>query len=329
MTRPTVLLTESIHDEGMALLRAAAETRVLPEPSEQALQRAASGADAVIVRLVPVSAQTIAAAPRLRVIGRHGAGVDNVDIVAATARLIPVVFVPGLNAVSVAEHTIGMMLGLCKKFLVLDQAVRTGHWHARDATVGMELAGKTLGVIGLGAVGRQVAAKCRTAFGMRVIGYDPYAPADLAVEVERVTALEPLLRAADVITVHVPLTAETKGMLAWRELRLLKPTALIINTARGGIVDEAALADALRTARIAGAAVDVFSTEPPAGTHPLLAAPNTVLSPHAASHTEEALKRMAVALAEDVLTVLRRERPRHVANPEVYEPHTRGSTTRV
>jgi D-3-phosphoglycerate dehydrogenase len=277
------------------------------------------------VRLAPLSAGTIAAAPRLRVIGRHGVGVDNIDVAAATARRIPVVFVPGTNAASVAEHTIGMMLALCKRLLTLDQAVRRGQWQARDTTVGVELAGKTLGVIGLGAIGREVATRCRAALGMRVMGYDPYAPADLPVDVERVTALEPLLREADVVTFHVPLTPETRGMLGPHELSLLKPTALVLNISRGGVIDEAATADALRAGRIAGAAVDVFSPEPPPRTHPLLAAPNTILSPHAAAHTEEALKRMAVALAEGVLAVLRGEQPRHVANPEVYAQRLRAT----
>jgi D-3-phosphoglycerate dehydrogenase len=292
--------------------------QVLADASPDALRRAIAHADAVIVRLVLVTADVIATGHRLRVIGRHGAGLDNVDVPAATRRRIPVVYVPQANSVSVAEHAIAMMLAVSKRLIDLDHAVRTGQFHLRQSIVGVELDGKTLGVIGLGAIGRRVAEKCRAAFRMRVIGYDPYATASPPVGVEQVSTLDDLLRQADVVTVHVPLTAETRKMIGRRELALVKPTAVVINTSRGDVVDELALAEALSARRIAGAAVDVFSVEPPPSDHALLAAPNTVLSPHAASHTEEALERMAVSVAEDVLLALHGKRPRHVGNPEVY-----------
>lgn len=318
MQRPAVLLTEPIHPAGLARLEAAADVQVLADASPDAVRRAITHADAIIVRLVLVTADVIAAGHRLRVIGRHGAGLDNVDLPAATRRRIPVVYVPQANSVSVAEHMIALMLAVSKRVIHLDHAVRSGQWHLRQSIVGVELDGKTLGVIGLGAIGRRVAEKCSTAFRMRVIGYDPYATTSPPVGVEQVSTLDALLRQADIITVHVPLTAETRKMIGRRELALVKPTAVVINTSRGDVVDELALADALKAHRLGGAAVDVFAVEPPPPDHPLLSAPNTVLSPHAASHTEEALERMAVSVAEDVLLALDGKRPRYVGNPEVY-----------
>lgn len=302
----------------MAVLQATAEVRLLPRPTADIFRTALAGADAIIVRLFPLTAETLAVAPRLRVIGRHGAGVDNVDLAAATRRKIPVVFVPHTHALSVAEHAIMLMLALAKRLRRLDEAVRGGEFHVRTQIRGMELNGKTLGVIGFGTIGRLVAEKCRAAFAMRVLAYDPYVTSGLPIQAELVTDLDGLLRESDVVTLHVPLTADTRAMLGRRQLALLKPTALVINTSRGEIVDEEALAGALHAGRIAGAAVDVYTTEPPPGDHPLLSAPNTVLTPHAAAHTEEALQRMAVSVANDVLAVLRGERPQHVANPEVY-----------
>lgn len=319
MTRPVIVLPEPIHDAGIAALQAAAQVLVLSRPTEHAARQAIARADAVIVRLFPLTEETIAAAPRLRVIGRHGAGLDNVDLAAATRRSIPVVYVPRTHALSVAEHTVMLMLTLAKRLLRLDDAVRRGEFHVRNQIHGTELEGKTLGVIGFGNIGRLVAEKCRAAFAMRVLVYDPYLMPGTPVQAERVAALDALLRESDIVTLHVPLTPDTRLLLGRAQLALLKPTALVINTSRGEIVDEEALADALRAGKIAGAGVDVYAIEPPPSNHPLLSAPNTVLTPHAAAHTDEALQRMAVSVANDVLAVLRGERPQHVANPGVYD----------
>ena len=318
--QPFVVLSEPIHRAGLAVLEAAAEVRVIPEPTQATLRQAIADADAVIVRLFPLTAELMAVAPRLRVIGRHGAGLDNVDLAAATKRKIPVVYVPRTHAVSVAEHTLTLILAVARRLPELDDAVRRGKFHLRNQIFGTELNGKTLGVIGLGNIGRLVAEKCRNAFGMRVLGYDPFLAPDLPVPADRVADLDVLLRESDVITLHVPLTPQTRSLLGARKLALLKPTALVINTSRGEVIDEKALAEALHARRIGGAAVDVYTTEPPPSDHPLLSAPNTVLTPHAAAHTEEALQRMAVSIADDVLAVLRGERPAHLANPDVYAP---------
>lgn len=316
--KPTVLLSEPIHEAGVARLEAETQVQVLKEPSSATLMKAITGADAVIVRLIPVTEETIAAGKRLKVIGRHGAGLDNVDLPAATRRRIPVVYAPQTNSVSVAEHAVGMIVALGKHLLGLDYAVRAGEWQRRQEIVGTELEGKTLGVVGLGAIGRLVAEKCRAAFHMRVVGYDPYLTT-VPAGVERLGTLEAVLKAADFVTVHVPLTPETRGLIGAKQFAMCKTTAYVINTSRGDVVDTVALAEALRSGRITGAGVDVFSVEPPPSDHPLLRAPNTIFSPHAASHTEESLQRMAVTVAEDVLLVLRSERPRHVGNPEIYQ----------
>lgn len=316
--RPVVVLSESIHKAGLAALRAAADVHVLPQSTPAVLRGAIADADAVIVRLSPLNAEMIAAAPRLRVIGRHGAGLDNVDLAAATQRNIPVVYVPRTHGLSVAEHTIMLMLALARQLPRLDQAVRSGAFELRNQVSGIELDGKTLGVIGLGNIGRLVGEKCRAALRMRVLGYDPLLPPGVPLPADRVADIETLLRESDVVTLHVPLTPQTRKLLGARQLALMKPTALVINTSRGEVVDEAALAEALRAGRIGGAAVDVYAIEPPPPDHPLLSAPHTVLTPHTAAHTEEALQRMAISLADDVLAVLRGERPAHVANPDVY-----------
>jgi D-3-phosphoglycerate dehydrogenase len=317
MGRPRVLLTESIHPDGLDLLRQSADVTVLSSPDPAAVRAALEDADGVIVRLTRLGAEEITAAPRLRVIGRHGVGVDNVDLVAATRRRIPVVYTPGVNAVSVAEHALALLLAVARHLVAYDRAVRSGRWEARDDLWGIELAGRTAGVVGMGAVGREVALRCR-ALGMRVLGYDPYV-AGMPEGVERVQTLSDLLAQVDVVTLHVPLTSQTRHLVGRRELALLRPGAVLVNTSRGEVVDEEALAEALAAGWLAGAGLDVFSVEPPPPGHPLLRSPRTVLTPHAASHTAEALRRMAVVVAEQVLAVLAGQRPPHVANPEVYE----------
>ncbi|MDR7587822.1 MAG: hydroxyacid dehydrogenase [Armatimonadota bacterium] len=317
MERPRVLLTEPIHPDGLALLQQSADVTVLPAPEPEAVRAALADADAVVVRLVRLRAEEIDAAPRLRVIGRHGVGVDNVDLAAATRRRIPVVYTPGANAVSVAEHTLALLLAVARRLVDLDRAVREGRWQARDEIWGIELAGRTAGVVGVGAVGREVARRCR-ALGMRVLGYDPYV-AEMPEGVERAESLDDLLRQCDVVSLHVPLRPDTRHLIGRRELAILRPGSVLINTSRGAVVDEGALAEALADGRLAGAGLDVFGTEPPPPDHPLLRAPRAVLTPHAASHTGEALRRMAVAVAEQVLDALAGRRPPYVANPEVYQ----------
>jgi len=277
----------------------------------------------------PVTRRVMERAANLKIIARHGIGLDNVDLEAATELGIPVTYCRHTGEEdSVAEHAVALILACARRIVEADRAVREGRWGARVHLVGLELKGKTLGVIGLGAIGRRVARIMREGFLMRVLAYDPYAPEEAFREVgaER-ASLERLLRESDVITVHAPLTEETRGMLNAEAIRLMKPGAILVNTARGAIVDERALAEALREGRIFYAGLDVFEREPPAGS-PLLELPNVVLTPHIAAFTKEALRRMDMANAEDLVRFFRGERPLHLANPEVYERGLRWSPAR-
>lgn len=267
----------------------------------------------------PVTRRVMLEARKLKIIARHGLGLDNVDVAAATDLGIPVTYCRHTGEeVSVAEHAVALILACARKLAEADKAVRAGEWSARVRLVGVELRGKTLGVIGFGAIGREVARIMRNGFGMRVLAYDPYVPDDVFKRfgVERAD-LEPLLRESDVITVHVPLTEETRKMLSAERISLVKPGAILVNTSRGAVIDEEALCRALAEGRVSYAGLDVFEREPPTGS-PLLGLPNVVLTPHVAAFTREALYRMDMANAEDLVKFFRGEKPLRLANPEVY-----------
>ena len=259
--------------------------------------------DALIVRSqVQVDAAAIAAGTRLKVIGRAGVGVDNIDLAAATAAGIAVVNAPTANTLAAAEHTMALILSLARHVAAADASLRRGEWRRADF-IGTELSGKTLGIIGLGRVGLAVADRGR-AFEMTLLGSDPITSAEVAAaHAVRQVDLDDLLRQSDVLTLHVPLAAATRGMLDAAQLATMKPTALLINVARGGIVDEAALADALASGRMGGAAIDVFEHEPIRDS-PLLGAPNTVLTPHLGASTAEAQSKASMQVVEGVLALL-------------------------
>jgi D-3-phosphoglycerate dehydrogenase len=254
---------------------------------------------------------------RLKVISRHGVGVDNVDLEAATARGIVVTYTPGANAISVAEHTFALLLGLIRKLTLADRSVREGEWKGLELE-GIELAGKTLGIVGLGAIGSRVARRA-IAFEMQVVAYDPYVDLEKASSLGvKLVDLDSLLKCSDVVSLHASLTDRSKHVLSRREIGLLKPTAVIVNTARGPLIDEEALIQALAERKIAGAALDVFQNEPLPPGHPFLKEPNVVLTPHISAFTKEALSRGDVILAKDLAAVIRGERPNYVANPNVF-----------
>jgi D-3-phosphoglycerate dehydrogenase / 2-oxoglutarate reductase len=310
-----VLLSENIHADGKALLEQHADVRIASAPDEATLREEARDADAIILRSRGyVSARVMDGASRLRVIGRHGVGVDNVDIAAATARGVQVVNVPDANVTSVAEHVVGMILSLARHIRQADRAVRSGDWVQRDRDLGMELTGGTLGVVGLGTIGQAVARMCHAAFDMTILYSDtePRPRAEKALAAHRLT-LDELLGAADVVTLHVPLLSSTRDLVGRRELEIMRPGALLVNTSRGGVVDEFALTEALHEGRLGGAAIDVFAEEPPPLVHPLLACDRVLLTPHSAAMTEQASKRMA-RVAEDILAVLEGEEPRYPVN---------------
>ena len=229
--------------------------------------------------------EVIESAKNLKVISRTGVGVDNVDVSAASEKGILVLNTPQSNSISVAEHTVALIMALSKQLVSYDYELRNGNFAVRRTNRAVDLDGKTLGLIGCGRIGRFAAQKCKAAFGMQVIGYDPYIE-----QLDGITLykdIKDVFRLADYISIHIPLTPETKGLVGGELLSLMKPAAYIVNTARGGIIDEAALAKALAENRIAGAALDVFEEEPPAADNPLLPLRNAILTPHSAALTRE------------------------------------------
>jgi len=319
--RRKVIITEHIHPAGLEILQRESELLYLPDVPDCQLADAIGEAHGLGVRVVRVTAEIIAKAPGLRVIAKHGVGYDNIDVVAATARGIVVVNTPKANSVSVAEHILSLMLCLANRICVANADLKLGRFRTREDYVGVELGGKTLGVIGLGRIGSETARKCHSGLGMAVIAYDPYISAEkfeLAGCV-RADTLSRLLEEADFVILCVPFTSETAGMIGAPEISRMKPGSYLINTARGGIVDETALYRSLADGKIAAAAMDVFVKEPPTPEHPLLSLDNFIATPHVGGATKEAMLRMATDLAEEILRVLRGERPLNPVNPEVYE----------
>lgn len=275
-------------------------------------------ADAILLRTRRLDGSDIGQAPRLRVVARHGVGVDNIDVGAATRRRIAVTITPQANVQSVAEHTLGCLLALARRLPELDQLTRAGRFGERDRILGYELHGTTLGLIGFGRIGREVARKAQAAFGMSVIVFDPHVAAEgVPTDMRKVDDLTDLLRASDVVSLHAPLTPDTRNLLDASRLALMKPGAFLLSMSRGGIVDEVALADSLREGVLGGAAVDVFATEPPSQGHPLFNLPNVIVTPHCASHTGAAMRRMAQEAAGSILACLNgRHQEAAVVNPE-------------
>lgn len=320
--KPLIFVPEPISACGMDLLRDQCEV-VAPwaggeKPESDALKGVLYDCDAVIVRLFRVGADEIDQSPRLKVIAKHGAGVDNIDCAAATARAIPVVYTPTANANAVAEHAVALMLALARQIFPAGESLRAGRFN-QPRFEGVELAGKTLGVVGLGRIGGRVAEIAKYGVAMDVVGYDPAlnrqtytGPAVL------LDSLEDLLASADFVTLHLPLTDGTRHLIDAARLALAKPTCRIVNTSRGAVIDEAALAHALEEGQIAGAALDVFEVEPLPADNPLCRAPNALLTPHISSSTHESLDRMATQAASAALDVLFGRRPPHIANPEVF-----------
>lgn len=302
-----ILITEDTRDASIDAL--AARYQVAREPllwkDPGALRARLGGVRGLVVRnMTMVDRAVVEAAPNLQVVGRIGVGLDNLDLPALSERGVVVCFPPEENAVSVAEHVFAMLLALARKIPAADRCVREGRWD-RYSYVGFELAGKTMSILGLGRIGYRVATRAR-AFGMRVLAYDPFLVPQHPYVTEsgaQLVSLEEALREGDVLSCHLPLTPRTRGLINAASLRTLKSSAVLINTSRGQVVDEHALAEALRDGVIAGAALDVREQEPP-GESPLHALPNVLLTPHIASWTEEALHRVISTVVADVDRVL-------------------------
>ena len=318
-----VVTGDNLAPEAMEILSAKCRvvfTGPYPQPSLLAQRVREEKAQALIVRTGKASAEVIMASPDLKVVAKHGVGFDNIDVAAATRLRIPVMISATANFESVAEHTLGLMLSLAKDLPRMDGRMHQGFWDKTQYR-GVELFRKTLGLIGFGRIGRRV-NQLVTPLQMRILISDPYIPEESIPQgIQRVSQLEPLLKEADIVSLHCPLTEETRNLIGEKELLRMKKTAFLINTARGGIVNEEALIAALREGEIAGAALDTFRLEPPEDLRRLCEAGKLVLTPHIAAATDAAFTRMGLEAARNALTVLEGGRPDNnsMANPEILE----------
>ncbi len=263
-------------------------------------------ADGLMVRVTPLTAEDFGRAKKLRVVAKQGVGVNLIDLAAAKARGVIVCNTPGVNSEAVAEMALALALAVTRRVAELDRRIRSGEVVKRINYLGIELWEKTVGVIGMGNIGTRIARKYQAAFGANLIAYDPYAPDGCWPDIphERVLSLDELLQRADVVTIHTPLTPETKHLIGRRELALMKETAVLVNVSRGEIIDEEALYDALKSGRIFGAGLDVFKKEPPTTDNPLVGLPNIVVTPHAAGGTRETQEKSSLITAQQLVHVL-------------------------
>ena len=317
--RPLVVLAGPINADGHANLEREARVVLCNAETEAEFLKVAAEADGILFRAKPRCTDSLmAACKQLKVVGRHGVGLDTVDIPAATRLGVAVVHAPGSNSQAVAEHALMLMLMCAKRALAIDRMTRGGDWGGRRDSQNTELGGKTLGIVGIGNVGRRV-AKVAGALGMRVLAYDKYVKGD---EVRRrgaepAASLETLLPQVDVLTCHTPLTAETAHMINPRTLGLMRPGAIYVNTSRGGVQQEEALFEALTRGQLAAAGIDVWEEEPASRDNKLFNLDNVVCSSHVAGVTREASRQASLQVTGEMLRVLRGEMPDVLVNPEV------------
>jgi D-3-phosphoglycerate dehydrogenase / 2-oxoglutarate reductase len=307
--RPLVYVLEQIAPSAVATLRQSCD---VVEPGDPRRDRWPEDADGIIVRTSKVTADLLKTAVRLKVVGKHGVGVDNIDLDAARAQGIAVISTPGANANAVAELAVGLALSVARRISLLDRVLREGGLNGTPPQ-GFELSGRTVGVVGMGSVGRRTAMLFKNAFGAPLLAFDPFAPDSAFNEVgaERHTSLDAMLAQVDVLTLHIPLSPDTADLIDGRRLGLMRREAILLNLSRGGIVDETALHAALEGGSIAGAASDVFVEEPPAKDHPLLSLGNFVATPHVGAATAESMERMGMDAVAGVVAVLCGGTPRH------------------
>lgn len=312
MKKLRIVLTNSIHAEGMKILEPLGEVILPPDDSDATLLEVVRDADALIVRK-KLPETIVNDASKLQVIVRHGVGVDYIPVKAATERGVIVANVPTANTQSVVEHVIGVLILLARKFHRLDQSWRRTPWNIRDQIQCCELYGKTVGIVGFGRIGSKVGRICREAFSMQLRVFDPYYTGG---DVEQ-SDLYTLFSESDFITLHSPLTTDTLGLVNAELLSRMKPSAYLINAARGGLVDEQALSSILADGKIAGAALDVFQDEPISNDSPLLELDNVVLTPHTAALTTDSIIAMSTESAREVERVLSGSMPKNIVNPDV------------
>jgi D-3-phosphoglycerate dehydrogenase len=317
-----ILSTHPLHPRAAAMLADAGDLVVASSPDADTLLREGRDADIVIVR-APLPEALFAEAPRLRAAVRHGAGLDMIPVEAATRAGVLVANVPAVNAVTVAEHVFMVTLALLRRFRQVDGDLRGKGWAAgrAHADAGHDLAGRTLGIVGMGAVGRAVARIAQHGFGLAVAAFTR-TPAAVPEGV-RALDLDTLLASADVLVLCCPLTAESRGLVSRERIARMKPGAILVNVARGPVVDEEALVAALRSGHLAGAALDVFDTQPLPPDHPLLSLETVILTPHMAGITEESMMRMGVGAAGEAIRVLGGELPVNLRNPEAVAAYRR------
>lgn len=314
------VMTQAVCPEGMQLLDGIADVYVADNQDPNNYLDEMKDADALIVRIAKCDANAIENSPKLKAIGRTGVGYDSVDVKKATELGIPVVITPGANNRSVAEHAVAMIFALSKNLIEAQNEMCKGNWEIRGAKKAFELEGKTVGILGLGAIGRETAKICKGC-GMSIAAYDPFMTKE---QVEGYGAkyyedYVELLKDSDVVSIHVPLTDQTRNMISKKELSVMKPTALIINCSRGGIINEADIVEALNNGVIAGAGTDVFCSEPPKTDDPLLNCRNLIVSPHSAAQTREAVIKMAQMCVKGCLAVAEGKKWPYVADKSVYE----------
>jgi len=318
-----VLVADKISEEGLKILGGQGQNKVdyRPEITPEELLEATVGAAAIVVRSRAKVPRAVIekGLPTLKVIGRAGVGVDNVDVEAASDYGIIVMNTPGGNTISAAEQALALLLALSRNIPRADATMHKGLWEKKGLT-GTEVFGKVLGIVGLGRIGLEVARRAG-AFGMKLLGYDPYVADEVLAHehIER-ASVDQIVREADYITVHSPLTPETRGIIGPKQFEMMKPTVRLINCARGGIIDEAALCEALKAKRIAGAALDVFSTEPLPANHPLRSLDNVVLTPHLGAATTEAQENVAIELAQQMVDFLQGGLVRNAVNAPSLDP---------
>ncbi len=322
-----VLLAEPIDDAGIQALKGRVEIVISPDPSGESVGKLLRDVHGLIVRTATkVTRPMIESACHLEVISRTGGGLDNVDIEAATECHVVVCGVKGPQDRFVAEHAVTLMMALAKQIFFLDKEVRKGNFKSRHEYRPMGLFRKRVGLMGLGRIGRTVAEMCHH-LGMEVWGYDPYlTPGDLTLPGLVFTKeREGMIKTSDFLSVHVPLSNETKGLIGKRELDLMKPTAFLINTSRGEIIDEPALIKALQQGKIAGAGLDVFAKEPPEPSHPFFQMENVILTPHTGALTKDAVAQLAEGAAQNTIDVLEGRKPSYSANWEEVVGKKRGA----
>ncbi len=312
-----VLLSQPIHEAGMKLLEGKVEIIIAPDISEETMRKLGRDVQGIILRTTSrVSKEIIAEAKSLQIISRTGAGVDNVDVQAATRRGILVCNLPGVNSLSVAEHTVAFILALAKRLRFMDESTRKGNWSSRNRYEAVDLKGKVLGLIGAGKIGSRVARMFQKAFNMQILGYDPFISkgGETKDGILFCRDIGQVFEEADFVSVHVAGTTQTRNLIGWDLLSRMKRSAYFINTSRGWVVDEAALIKALKEGKIAGAALDVFSEEPPFKNNPLLEMENVLLSPHSASLTKGCVARLARGAAQAILDFFSGKLPENIFN---------------